>query len=130
MAHRRDPDQVPLMPIMTTCLVCGTSIPRGSSRCKAHQTYGAKSGQPTPSHAEKQRRRRLVEQWRAEHGNVCPGWNREPHAVEPGNVLTADHLIPQSISGSAAGELRVLCRRCNTARGGTNRLRFPSRRSR
>ena len=97
--------------------------------CPRKQGSG-KSGQPAPSHAERQRRRRVVEQWRAEHGNVCPGWNREPHAVEPGNVLTADHVVPQSISGSAAGELRVLCRKCNTARGGTNRLRFPSRKSR
>jgi 5-methylcytosine-specific restriction enzyme A len=105
--------------IQTTCLVCWKPIPVGTSRCKDHGYRRSRSGQPTPSYQEKQRRKAVVDKWIEQHGNICPGWNVEPH---PSLDLTADHVIPQSISGSAVGELQVLCRRCNSARGGRNRI--------
>lgn len=51
-------------------------------------------------------RRRVVDEWLAEYGPVCPGWERKMHEVEA-RELTADHVR----SGEAA--LSVLCRGCN-----------------
>lgn len=51
------------------------------------------------------------------HGPRCssaPVGGREPH---PSTDLTADHIEPQALGGSAAGPIRVLCRSCNAARG-------------
>lgn len=73
------------------------------------------------SAAERKRRAQAVADWIAAHGYVCPGFNRPPH---PSRDLTADHVLPQSLGG-VDGPLRVLCRRCNTARGGSNRLGRP-----
>lgn len=49
-----------------------------------------------------------------QHGWVCPGWQRDPH---PAENLTADHIVPTGLGGEQSGELRVLCRSCNSARG-------------
>jgi hypothetical protein len=74
------------------------------------------------------RRKAVVDQWRAAHGDTCPGFGaRRRHVVVAPNRLTADHVIPVSLGGDPAGELRVLCAFCNTSRGGANRLR-PRRR--
>ena len=48
-----------------------------------------------------------------EHGYLCPGWYREAHYSED---LTADHVTPVGAGGSEWGELRVLCRSCNSRR--------------
>lgn len=70
------------------------------------------------SNAERKRRQAVLAAWIAEHGYICPGFGRPPH---PSRDLTADHVLPQSLGG-VNGPLRVLCRRCNTRRGGRNRL--------
>jgi len=77
------------------------------------------------------RRRRLVENWIAAYGLVCPGcpWNQgRPHPVDPygpnANPLTADHVTPVAdlvaagvpVAVAEAGPLRVLCRRGNSSR--------------
>lgn len=48
------------------------------------------------------------------NGWVCPGWQREAH---PAENLTADHVVPVAQGGPQGGELRVLCRSCNSTRG-------------
>jgi len=57
---------------------------------------------------------RAVADWRAKHGDVCPGYNRPPH---PATDLTADHLLPRAQGGGPGSPLAVLCRSCNSARG-------------
>ncbi len=63
---------------------------------------------------ETKRRKAVVDAWRAEHGNVCPGWGRQgPH---PSSDLTADHVFPIAYGGLEEGPLVVRCRGCNTRR--------------
>lgn len=51
----------------------------------------------------------------AAHGWTCPGWRRPAH---PSRSLTADHRIPVAAGGaSVPGNLGVLCRSCNSAKG-------------
>jgi 5-methylcytosine-specific restriction enzyme A len=119
------------MNVMTSCLVCGVRIPRHTSRCQAHQRRrSSRSSQPERTNDERLRRKAAVDQWRAEHGEVCPGFGTPAHLVVPPNRLTADHVRPISLGGDLDGELQVLCLTCNVRKGGANRLRFPSRRSR
>lgn len=90
------------------CPVCGYGR-RGS---------GSQQARIPRSHAERKRRAQAVADWIAAHGPLCPGFRRPPH---PSHDLTADHVVPQSLGG-LDGPLQVLCRRCNTARGGANRI--------
>jgi hypothetical protein len=64
--------------------------------------------------AERRRRQALIAAHVREHGWVCPGFEREPHASDD---LTADHLEPQAHGGRPESEIRVLCRSCNSRRG-------------
>lgn len=91
----------------TPCLICGDLFPTGggATRCPAHQL-------PRATYREAARRRQLVADHRGEWGDVCPGWGRDPH---PASDLTADHVTPIS-HGGIEGELRVLCRSCNSRR--------------
>jgi predicted kinase len=63
---------------------------------------------------ERLRRADAVRAHVEQHGWTCPGWEREPH---PAENLTADHIVPTGLGGAQGGELRVLCRSCNSARG-------------
>lgn len=74
---------------------------------KAHRTYTA---------AERERRAQAVAQWRAEHGDWCPGseWCGPEHESID---LTADHIDAVGAGGPEGGPLRVLCRSANSARG-------------
>ena len=101
------------------------------SRCPKHPyRRSGRSSQPDRTHDERMRRKAVVDAWRAEHGEVCPGFNVAAHLVVLPNRLNADHIVPTSLGGDIGGELRVLCTTRNTRRGGRNRLRYPSRRSR
>jgi len=60
--------------------------------------------------AQIQRRAQTVQAWRTNHGDTCPGWQRDPH---PATDLTADHLQPVAAGGTETGPLSVLCRSCN-----------------
>jgi 5-methylcytosine-specific restriction protein A len=97
------------------CLSCGTPT-RNTTRCNRC------GGDRTPTrqgygNAERTRRAAVVQQWRAQHGDVCPGWQRPAHAVSPPNKLTADHVRAVARGGSQQGALQVLCLRCNGAKG-------------
>ena len=86
--------------ILRPCLDCGRLIPKGTSRC-------ATCIKPNPYGSEHQRRSRLL---RALHP-----WCEECGATED---LTADHIVPLARGGDPLGKLRVLCRSCNSRRGG------------
>ena len=64
--------------------------------------------------AERRRRQALIAAHVREHGLICPGFEREPHASDD---LTADHLEPQAHGGRPESAIRVLCRSCNSRRG-------------
>src|SRR4051812_10999693 len=67
-------------------------------------------------------RDRRVQEHVTANGWTCPGWNREPHAVEPGQ-LTGDHRIPRSVAPHLRldpNNIDVLCHPCNSAKGATH----------
>jgi 5-methylcytosine-specific restriction protein A len=66
------------------------------------------------THAETERRRRLVADHRATVGDWCPGI--EDHPAHPSADLVADHVVEVAVSGLETGPLRVLCRAENGRR--------------
>jgi hypothetical protein len=66
------------------------------------------------THAETERRRRLVATHRATVGDWCPGL--EDHPAHPCADLVADHVVEVAINGLETGPLRVLCRSENGRR--------------
>jgi 5-methylcytosine-specific restriction protein A len=112
------------MPLRPCLGLPGKACPRltgaPGSRCPDCQRVveGAKlrakrQVRPRASTAEERRRAAVVRAHRAEHGDVCPGWQRPAH---PATDLTADHIVSVRASGSEAGPLSVLCRVCNGAK--------------
>jgi 5-methylcytosine-specific restriction protein A len=106
---------------MTTrpCLDCGRLTKLGA-RCRdCKRVVGrdrdrAKRARRPYVDAERMRRAQVVEAWRAEHGDWCPGWQRPPH---PATDLTADHVVAFAVVGHENSQLAVLCRSCNGAKG-------------
>lgn len=93
------------------CLGCGRLTT--GSRCAA-------CPRPTAagySSAERRRRAELVQRWREQHGETCPGWQRPAHAVTAPNRLSADHVRAVARGGQQSGPLQVLCVKCNGAKG-------------
>jgi 5-methylcytosine-specific restriction protein A len=64
--------------------------------------------------AIRKRRAEAVQAWRADHGDICPGWQRQPHQSTD---LTADHPVPVGAGGDEDAPLAVLCRSCNSRKG-------------
>jgi hypothetical protein len=91
---------------------------RGKPRCRDCQTTRDKvkrAKRPDlDDHHERERRRRLVAEHRAEVGDWCPGL--EDHPAHPSADLVADHVVEVAVSGLATGPLRVLCRQENGRR--------------
>ncbi len=85
---------------------------RPYSRAKRRTTPARRRRQ---TGAAKSMAKRVVDDWVAEHGHVCPGWRRPPHRSAD---LTADHIIPVVRGGTNdPSNYRVLCRSCNSSRG-------------
>lgn len=97
--------------VQRPCIGCGRLIPHGTRcvSCTRNRTW-----------AERTRRRTLVAQWVGTHGNICPGWERDPH---PAHDLTADHVYPVSLGYPETGALSVLCNACNARKGQNVELR-------
>lgn len=89
---------------------CGALVKPGVTRCKQHGEYSPTYRARQSSRAERTRRSDTVSAWVAEHGWLCPGWNREPHESHD---MTAAHVTAAK-DGGADGELSVLCRSCNS----------------
>jgi 5-methylcytosine-specific restriction protein A len=85
------------------CVVsdCPTLISAGS-RCAKHRAEQREKYRGTWS----ARSRAEIRAYRAQHGDLCPGWNRPPHPIAP-TEWTTDHR---------AGPL---CRACNTRKMAT-----------
>ncbi|WP_265561027.1 HNH endonuclease [Streptomyces hygroscopicus] len=104
------------------CLNCGT-LTRNASRCDTCQAaWQARQDRIRGTSTERgygSQWRRLaaaaVARHRALYGDWCPGWRRDPH---PAQDLTADHVQPLVRDGvSVEGNVQVLCRSCNAAKG-------------
>ncbi len=68
--------------------------------------------------AELERRAEVVRAWVAEHGQVCPGWRREPHSIQEWTgPLHAEHPDPVAAGGAEDQPLTVLCALCNGRKG-------------
>ena len=106
--------------MLRPCLDCGTLS--SGSYCPPHQTAvnRARDARRGSSHdrgydaswARLSKAARAAEPWCHTEGG-CP----YPDSGVPPNDLVADHRIP----GSLDGGVEVLCRRCNSRRGGARR---------
>jgi len=103
--------------LLRACLDCGRQV-RGKSRCadcKRNQERAKHARRPDMrTHAETERRRRLVADHRATVGDWCPGLDQHP--AHPSADLVADHVVEVAAGGLEAGPLRVLCREENGRR--------------
>ena len=95
------------------CLAYATP---GSSRCEKH---GGKSGWSLRPPANPRNykgdwpaiSKKVKQEWRAKHGNVCPGYKKPPHeAID----LEVDHIDPEGTNERA--NLTILCGSCNKAK--------------
>lgn len=106
------------------CLDCGTRA--DGTRCAACRRpkdrailQAKRQRRPRPGHAEDRRRAAAVAEHRQEHGDWCPGWQREPHSATD---LTADHTEAVAAGGAESGDLQVLAS-CNSANLGDRHQR-------
>jgi hypothetical protein len=103
--------------LLRPCLDCGRAV-RGKPRCRdcqANRERAKAAKRPDMrTHAETERRRRLVATHRATVGDWCPGL--EDHPAHPCADLVADHVVEVAAGGPEAGPLRVLCRSENSRR--------------
>lgn len=110
------------MPRQKPCLNCGV-LHRNASRCDACQAaYDQRVNQTRGSATRRgygtgwqKIRKAVLARHRRIHGEQCPGWGRPAH---PAKDLTVDHVVPKARGGTdAPGNLAVLCRQCNSAKG-------------
>ena len=103
--------------LLRPCLDCAKAV-RGKPRCRdcqANRDRAKAAKRPDMrTHAETERRRRLVATHRATVGDWCPGL--EDHPAHPCADLVADHVVEVAINGLETGPLRVLCRSENSRR--------------
>ena len=109
------------------CLVCGTPTKTGA-RCAAHPAasgYQAKTNDRGLGRPHQKLRATVIARWVATYGWLCPGHGVDPHPV-PAGALTLDHVVSRSEGGSSdEANASVLCRACNSRKGGRNRHRPP-----
>lgn len=100
-----------------TCIVCG-ALCKGS-RCNVHRTRSDSRASGQLDRRHKAITAVVISKWVAEHGWVCPGWQRPEHEV-PVGYLTGDHIIPRALRPDLAHEISnygVLCQVCNSKKG-------------
>jgi 5-methylcytosine-specific restriction enzyme A len=104
--------------LLRRCMDCPTLV-RGKPRCTncqrvKDQAKRAKRPDLYSDAAERERRRRVVAEWRIMMGDFCPGWSGQ--SAHPSADLTADHIREVAAGGRPDGKLVVRCRSCNAAR--------------
>lgn len=103
------------------CISCGRPAVAGRSRCSRHGPTNAARHGPNPyDHGWQVKAKAAVAEHVAIHGWMCPGYGVPAHRSTD---LTGDHARPLSLGGTNDGVVAVLCRRCNTRKGGRNRLK-------
>jgi 5-methylcytosine-specific restriction enzyme A len=103
---------------MKLCTVCGVVTSRPGSRCTEHarQSNRSRHNALYGTRAWQRLSARVLRAWRGEHGNWCPGYQRDAH---PASDLTVDHVVPLAAGGAPfdIGNCAVLCRSCNSTKG-------------
>lgn len=108
------------MPLFRICQ-CGARIPQSQARCarcnRLRNARRRQGGISDPQWAKLSRR--ILKEWRIDHGDWCPGDDRHPS--HPSVDLTVDHVHPLASGGPllpGRDGLRVVCRSGNSARRG------------
>lgn len=94
------------------CIESGCPNTTTGARCPIHEAEHQVTRNASRPHLRgdwAKTSRRILAQWRDEHGDWCPGYQRSPHAVTD---LTVDHVRARD-----AEVLTVLCRSCNSRKG-------------
>ena len=103
---------------MKLCTACGVVTSRPGSRCTEHarQSNRSRHNALYSTRAWQRLSARVLRAWRGEHGNWCPGYQRDAH---PAADLTVDHVVPLAAGGAPfdIGNCAVLCRSCNSTKG-------------
>jgi 5-methylcytosine-specific restriction protein A len=103
---------------MKLCTVCGVVTSRPGSRCTEHarQSNRSRHNALYSTRAWQRLSVRVLRAWRGQHGDWCPGYQRDAH---PASDLTADHIVPLAAGGAPLdfANLAVLCRSCNSTKG-------------
>ena len=114
----------------TICATCGYPMdgtcPNG---CAQRKGFGARFRR-TPDNPVyrtgrwRRLRERVIGEWVARHGWVCPGWRRQQHPVPTGG-LTLDHAQPLVLGGAAYDPSNVgpLCSSCQARKSLSQRVR-------
>lgn len=109
---------------------CGAMTSDRRGYCDEHRPFGARMrASPEPPSRRTYRWRKLsqsfLRDWVREHGWLCAGWKRAPHAVippRPGDrsPLHADHVVSLSKGGAEfdRANLQALCAKCNGRKAG------------
>ncbi|HUG29110.1 MAG TPA: HNH endonuclease [Candidatus Limnocylindria bacterium] len=100
------------------CTVCGVFTSGASSRCTDHARQSNRSRHIAfySTRAWQRLSGRVLRAWRGQHGDWCPGYQRDAH---PASDLTVDHVVPLAAGGAPLhiGNCAVLCRSCNSTKG-------------
>ena len=103
---------------MKLCTVCGVATSRHGSRCTEHARQSARSRHNALYSTRSWQRlsARVLRAWRGQHGNWCPGYQRDAHRASD---LTVDHVVPLAAGGPPLdiANCAVLCRSCNSTKG-------------
>ncbi|HSW41047.1 MAG TPA: HNH endonuclease [Patescibacteria group bacterium] len=103
---------------MKLCTVCGVVTSRPGSRCTTHarQSNRSRHNALYSTRAWQRLSVRVLRAWRGQHGNWCPGYQRDAHGASD---LTVDHVVPLATGGAPfdIGNCAVLCRSCNSTKG-------------
>ena len=103
---------------MKLCTVCGVVTSRPGSRCTTHARLSNRSRHNALYTTREWQRlsARVIARHRGQHGNWCPGHQRDAH---PASDLTVDHVAPLAAGGAPLDitNCAVLCRSCNSTKG-------------
>jgi 5-methylcytosine-specific restriction endonuclease McrA len=93
------------MGLATRCLDCKIRTTDGSRCSRCYQLRRGSTAERGYGSAHQRRARQAIaaQPWCTECGRTTD--------------LTADHVLPLALGGHPLGELRVLCRSCNSRRG-------------
>src|SRR5450759_400814 len=103
---------------MKLCTVCGVATSRPGSRCTEHarQSNRSRHNALHSTRAWQRLSARVLRAWRGQHGDWCPGYQRDAH---PAGDLTVDHVMPLAAGGAPfdIAHFAVRCRSCNSTKG-------------
>jgi 5-methylcytosine-specific restriction protein A len=98
------------------CTVCGVVTSRVGSRCTDHarQSNRSRHNALYSTRAWQRLSARVLRARRGQHGDWCPGYQRDAH---PAADLTVDHVVPLAAGGAPfdIANTAVLCCSCKAS---------------